>query len=356
MEEVPAHTHPGPIVPDFLTRQHEHRSGLWSGDHETCFTDLQYRRFGRNLFQCYNTALRRGCTTDRGSLSHSTDLGVVAYTCIAALANDGCLGQPSCPSWCYMFVWLPYHDHGLVLSNLWRAEVPLICYEIVDYHYPGQLRENDHTYWGIQHASHVEAWHEWRLRYIRWYRGITRVYIRNPANCDTRSVGYQPTGVDRRMMHVLDRGARRVKRGTRRQPGSGARCGHLPVPPFPGRHGHADPEHVEMKRGGHPPINLFDSPNLDIPSFSLGLTQSSKSLPGGSRTLRSPAGTSLGFSSFRAPPPLGTTGSSTLHQPISQASSSNEEEWTDDTDDVQHLGFGHRVRKKTTRFTLSDWP
>ncbi|KAI5660032.1 hypothetical protein M9H77_28825 [Catharanthus roseus] len=36
--------------------------------------------------------------------------------------------------------------------------------------------------------------------YIRWYRGITRVYIGNPANRDTRSHGYQPVGVDRRMM------------------------------------------------------------------------------------------------------------------------------------------------------------
>ncbi|KAI5680330.1 hypothetical protein M9H77_01557 [Catharanthus roseus] len=36
--------------------------------------------------------------------------------------------------------------------------------------------------------------------YIRWYRGITRVYIGNPANRDTRSVGYQPARVDRWMM------------------------------------------------------------------------------------------------------------------------------------------------------------
>ncbi|KAI5663439.1 hypothetical protein M9H77_22762 [Catharanthus roseus] len=28
MEEVPAHVHPSPIVPDIFTRQHEHRSGL----------------------------------------------------------------------------------------------------------------------------------------------------------------------------------------------------------------------------------------------------------------------------------------------------------------------------------------
>ncbi|KAI5675972.1 hypothetical protein M9H77_06922 [Catharanthus roseus] len=57
MEEVPAHVHPGSIVTDVLSRQHEHRSGLiWSGDWETCYTDLQCRRFGRNLFQCYSAA------------------------------------------------------------------------------------------------------------------------------------------------------------------------------------------------------------------------------------------------------------------------------------------------------------
>ncbi|KAI5654714.1 hypothetical protein M9H77_31901 [Catharanthus roseus] len=57
MEEVPAHVHPGPIVTDVLSRQYEHRSGLiWSGDRETCYTDLQCRHFGRNLFQCYSAA------------------------------------------------------------------------------------------------------------------------------------------------------------------------------------------------------------------------------------------------------------------------------------------------------------
>ncbi|KAI5673383.1 hypothetical protein M9H77_13747 [Catharanthus roseus] len=35
--------------------------------------------------------------------------------------------------------------------------------------------------------------------YIRWYRGITRVYIGNPANRNTRSHGYQPARVDRRI-------------------------------------------------------------------------------------------------------------------------------------------------------------
>ncbi|KAI5677007.1 hypothetical protein M9H77_07957 [Catharanthus roseus] len=270
MEEVLAHVHPGPIVHDVLTRQHEHRSGLiWSVDHETCFTDLQCRRFSRNLFQCYSTAPRRllrtwffyiavvhgsfrGCTTNRGSLNHSTGLGVVVYPCIAASTDDGCSGRPFCSTWCYM------------------------------------LRGNDHTYWGTQHASHVEVWHQWRLHvtngpalavevlsypndeYIRWYRRITRVYIGNPANRYTRStllrrcmvsiagtLGCTPSQYDiqqtfpipsrhRPREPVPDRDTRGIKRGTRRLPGRGARGGRPPVPPFPGRHGHADPRHVEV--------------------------------------------------------------------------------------------------------------
>ncbi|KAI5682762.1 hypothetical protein M9H77_03990 [Catharanthus roseus] len=60
MEEVPAHVHPGPIATDVLSRQHEHRTGLiWSRDRETCYTNLQCRRFGCKLFQCYSAAPRR---------------------------------------------------------------------------------------------------------------------------------------------------------------------------------------------------------------------------------------------------------------------------------------------------------
>ncbi|KAI5678591.1 hypothetical protein M9H77_09541 [Catharanthus roseus] len=65
--------------------------------------------------------------------------------------------------------------------------VPNACDTRLDL-YRIQLRGNDHTYWETHHASHIEAW------------GITRVYIGNPANRDTRSHGYQPAGVDRRMI------------------------------------------------------------------------------------------------------------------------------------------------------------
>ncbi|KAI5657675.1 hypothetical protein M9H77_26468 [Catharanthus roseus] len=45
MEEVPAHVHPGPIVPDVLSRQHEQRSGLiWSGDREPHFFGYKVKK------------------------------------------------------------------------------------------------------------------------------------------------------------------------------------------------------------------------------------------------------------------------------------------------------------------------
>ncbi|KAI5648267.1 hypothetical protein M9H77_34272 [Catharanthus roseus] len=120
MEEVPAHVHPGPIVPDVLSRQHEHRSGfIWIGDHET--------------------------------------LQIWAWSCIPTLQPQliteiqadplAPLGAIWCTSFDYQldfmpsdqFIWLPYYDRPLVPSDLWRAEVPLICYEIVEYHYPGRV-------------------------------------------------------------------------------------------------------------------------------------------------------------------------------------------------------------------------
>ncbi|KAI5672776.1 hypothetical protein M9H77_13140 [Catharanthus roseus] len=171
--------------------------------------------------------------------------------------------------------------------------------------------------------------------YIRWYRGITRVYIGNSANRDTRSVGYQPAGVDRRMMEVDDMAsvviqeppsspsqtaafAKKVQMIIRRQLGHGAGGGRPPIPPFLGIPRQGGPRHIEMERV----VSRY--------IFRVFI--------------------------IRAPPPPGTAGSSTLHQPISQASSSDDEEWADDTDDVQCLGFGYRVWKKITRFTPSDWP
>ncbi|KAI5650603.1 hypothetical protein M9H77_36608 [Catharanthus roseus] len=131
--------------------------------------------------------------------------------------------------------------------------------------------------------------------YIRWYRGITRVYIGNLANRDTRSHGYQLAGVDKRMMEVDDMAsmviqeppidpsqmavfAKKVltiirrcmvsiggtlsytlsqhdiqqtfpvqplRRRPREHPGRGAGSGRPPVPSFLDGHEHVDPGHAE---------------------------------------------------------------------------------------------------------------
>ncbi|KAI5682698.1 hypothetical protein M9H77_03926 [Catharanthus roseus] len=209
----------------------------------------------------------------------------------------------------------------------------------------------------MQHASHVEVWHQWRQHikddlllpvedlssprddYIKWYRDIMRVYIGNPANRNTRTIGYQTCGVDRRMMTsmlqevddmatgviqgppsspkqiasfakkiqtiirrcmvciggtlgctpsqhdiqqtfpvqpsrhrprepVLDCGARGVKRGAHRLPGGGARS----CPSSSRWTGTCRPR----------------SPDIDIPTFSLGLTPPAQSHPSGLGTSYAP--------------------------------------------------------------------
>ncbi|KAI5671207.1 hypothetical protein M9H77_11571 [Catharanthus roseus] len=155
--------------------------------------------------------------------------------------------------------------------------------------------------------------------------------------------------------HVPDRGARGVKRGGRRHPSRGAGARLPPVPPAPQRQEHVDPGSVVVERGegsggGQHYVDPFNSPHLDMPSYSLRLTPDSQSLPSGSGTSQMPPAPIYGFGRFRAPPPLGTAGTSRPHQPISQASSSDEEEGQD------ALGRGHCVGKKTVRFAPSDWP
>ncbi|KAI5682328.1 hypothetical protein M9H77_03556 [Catharanthus roseus] len=398
MEKVPAHVHPGPIVPDVLTRQHEHRSRLiWSGDHETCFNNLQCRHFGRNLFQSYGTAPRRLILREFTGSKTDDDLILRARGFIFLL-----LGGHMFPDFSGSLVHVRYISF-------------LEDFEAIS------------TYsWGNCKLSNP------RVDYIRWYRDITRVYIGNPANHDIRTVGYQPAGVDRWMMTsmlqeiddmasgmiqrppsspsqiasfakkvqtinrkymvsigggtlgctpsqydiqqifpvqqsrrrprepVPDRGARGVKKGARRLPGGGTRGDGAPVPPDMGRGGDADPgrggERGERSRtrgrgnlGSSDHGDLFDNPDHSQPSFSLGLTPPTQSHPPTSYT-----------SLFQAPPPPNTIGSSTPYMPISTASSSKTDEHDDQRTDVvtpaQQLGFGHHVGKKTTRFTPSDWP
>ncbi|KAI5661271.1 hypothetical protein M9H77_20594 [Catharanthus roseus] len=276
-----------------------------------------------------------------------------------------------------------------------------------------QLRGNDNTSWVTQHAIHLDAWNQWRRRvrddpavvakalsylsdeYIRCLPEVddmTSVVIREPPSSPSQmtvvmkkvqtiirrymvsiggTLGCTPSQHDIQQMfpvqlsrrrpweHVLDRGARGVKRGARRHPGHGVGGGRPSIPPAPVRLEHVNPGHAVVERGegsgsGQLTGDPFGSPNLDMPSFSLDLTSASQSLPSGSGTSQMPPAGGLGFASFqsphstayrfsgfRAPPPLGTASSSTPHWPISQASSSEENERQEDMDGVQRLCSSH---------------
>ncbi|KAI5668593.1 hypothetical protein M9H77_18446 [Catharanthus roseus] len=122
MEEVPAHVHLGPIVPDVLSRQHEHISGLiWSGDHETYLIErLLGVQLSLSHFSGYKAVVHGGfgrCTTDWRGVSVSSDLGVVAYTCIAASADAEIQADPLAPLgaiWCTLFDCSHLPTHTLV--------------------------------------------------------------------------------------------------------------------------------------------------------------------------------------------------------------------------------------------------
>ncbi|KAI5674183.1 hypothetical protein M9H77_14547 [Catharanthus roseus] len=157
-----------------------------------------------------------------------------------------------------------------------------------------KLRGNDHAYWGTQHAIHVEAWYQWRLRVrdgstlavetsmLQEVDDMTSVVIQEPPSSPSQmavfakkvqmiiwrcmvsigdTLGYTPSQHDIQQTFLVqpsrrspreqvpDRGARGVKRSARRQPSHGAGGGCPPVPPFPCRSGQVDPGHVEMERG-----------------------------------------------------------------------------------------------------------
>ncbi|KAI5671298.1 hypothetical protein M9H77_11662 [Catharanthus roseus] len=237
-----------------------------------------------------------------------------------------------------------------------------------------QLRGNDNTSWVTQHAIHVNIWNQWRVcvkdspaveyvealsypsdKYIRWYRGITRVYIGNPANRDTRVHGYQPVGVDRRMMEVNDMASVAI----REPPSSSSqiaavmkkvqtiiwRCmvsieGTLGCTPsqhdtqatFPVQPSRRRPrEHVPdrgargVKRGarrhlgqgagaGYPPVppapqrQEYADPGPAVVERDEESGGDPQSLPSGSGTSQMPPAPSSGFTAFQSPHPTGLGG------------------------------------------------
>ncbi|KAI5652513.1 hypothetical protein M9H77_29700 [Catharanthus roseus] len=230
---------------------------------------------------------------------------------------------------------------------------------------------------------------------------ITLVYIGNPANHDTQTIGYQPEIVNRWMMEVDDMAtgvlerppssptqfasfAKKVQTIIRRcmvSIGSTLGCTlsqHSIQQTFPVQPSRRHPRKPVLKRGAHgvkrgarrlPPARHvkdallplliwanedIQNPNVEEREFGFGATCAVTSKWIG----HLPSGT-VG-SSFQAPSSPGIAGLSTPHMPISYASLSDSDEHDDErTDDVtptQQLGFGHHVGEKTTRFTPSDWP
>ncbi|KAI5662582.1 hypothetical protein M9H77_21905 [Catharanthus roseus] len=157
--------------------------------------------------------------------------------------------------------------------------------------------------------------------YIIWYRDITRVYIDNLANRDTRTIRYQPVGVDRRMMtstlHEVDDMDTGVLEGPPSSPTQFAsfakkvqtiihRCMSVVLVELRGAL-------VDCLVAGHVedallPLLIRADEDMQTPGME---EREAPPLPG-----------TVG-SSFQAPPPPGRTGSFTLHMPISYASSSN---------------------------------
>ncbi|KAI5683428.1 hypothetical protein M9H77_04656 [Catharanthus roseus] len=162
MEEVPAHVHPGLIVPDMLTRQHKHRSGLiGTENHETCVTDIHCRHFNLSI---------GAVDILRGSGVSPSKLGDGQFR------RD----QP---------IPTAFDTH----LDLHRLLGDIACYSC------GDLASID-----IAHMDDlllpIEDLSSPRDDYIRWYQDVMQVHISNPIRHDTWTFGYQPAGVYRRMM------------------------------------------------------------------------------------------------------------------------------------------------------------
>ncbi|KAI5672745.1 hypothetical protein M9H77_13109 [Catharanthus roseus] len=203
MEEVPVHVHPGPIVPDILTKHHEHKSGLiWSGDHET-------------------TAPRR--------------LAVVHSSFRGARQIGGALVIVQVWAWSRIPVLQPQLMMDVQADPL--ALLGAIClYGSLIVTVTSMLQEVDNMT---------------SVTIIR----MCMVSIGGTLGCTPSQHDIQQTfpvqpSCRRPREPVPNQDACGVKRVARRLPCRGVGGGRPHVPPFPSRHRHADPGHeVERSKG-----------------------------------------------------------------------------------------------------------
>ncbi|KAI5671546.1 hypothetical protein M9H77_11910 [Catharanthus roseus] len=170
-----------------------------------------------------------------------------------------------------------------------------------------------------------------------------RVYIGNPANRDTRTIGYQPAGeVDDMVIGVLERPlsspTQFVSFAKKVQTIISSHRVVIPESPY------RSVVLVELRWAlidcsvaGHVEDALLPLLIWADEDMQTSDVEERQSHPGGLGTSYTPPRTSSsGYSgSFQAPPPLSTTGSSTTYMPLSYAFSSDSNEHDNEqTDDV----------------------
>lgn len=146
------------------------------------------------------------------------------------------------------FIWQPYTTdverllppYCLIGRGLWRVRCPLICFEVVEWHYPDRVlrqfgirqhipsqlpepsdslhamsRMRDRVDWSTEYMVYIQLWTdrkslivvgeetpdwvECTVSYMTWYRSVTRRYIFNPIH--RPSDGF--TGTHRQAGHLV---------------------------------------------------------------------------------------------------------------------------------------------------------